>query len=82
MMRTKLTKVLSLRQAPFLKFHIDEDLKKELAVLDLLRKVAEGERASCDRQARRRRRRGRRRPRGERRADGRRDNGQPTTDTP
>ena len=41
MMRTKLTKVLSLRQAPFLKFHIDEALKKEIAVLDLLRKVRE-----------------------------------------
>jgi len=40
-MRTKLTKVLSLRQAPFLKFHIDEGLKKEMAVLDLLRKVRE-----------------------------------------
>ena len=41
MMRTKLTKVLSLRQAPYLKFHIDEALKKEIAVLDLLRKVRE-----------------------------------------
>ncbi len=41
MMRTKLTKVLSLRQAPYLKFHIDEGLKKEIAVLDLLRKVRE-----------------------------------------
>ena len=28
MMRTRLTKDLSLRQAPFLKFHLDEDLKK------------------------------------------------------
>jgi ribosome-binding factor A len=41
MMRTKLTKVLSLRQAPYLKFHIDENLKREIAVLDLLRKVRE-----------------------------------------
>jgi ribosome-binding factor A len=41
MMRTKMTKVLSLRQAPYLKFHIDEQLKKEIAVLDLLRKVRE-----------------------------------------
>jgi ribosome-binding factor A len=40
-MRTKLTKVLSLRQAPFLKFHIDEGLKKELAVLDAIRKANE-----------------------------------------
>ena len=38
-MRTKLTKSLTLRQAPFLKFHIDENLKKELAVQDLLAKV-------------------------------------------
>ncbi len=41
MMRTKLTKVLTLRVAPFLKFHFDENLKKEMAVLDLLRKVQE-----------------------------------------
>ncbi len=41
MMRTKLTKVLSLRQAPYLKFHIDEGLKREMTVLDLLRKVRE-----------------------------------------
>jgi ribosome-binding factor A len=39
LMRTRLTKMLSLRQSPFLKFHIDENLKKELAVLDLLDKV-------------------------------------------
>ncbi len=39
MMRTKLTKLLSLRQAPYLKFHLDEQLKKEMAVLELLRKV-------------------------------------------
>ena len=48
MMRTKLTKVLSLRQAPFLKFHIDEDLKKELALQEVLQKVAE-ENAELDR---------------------------------
>jgi ribosome-binding factor A len=41
MMRTKLTKSLSLRVAPFLKFHIDENLRKELAVLDLIRKAGE-----------------------------------------
>ncbi len=40
MMRTRLTKDLSLRQAPFLKFHLDEDLKKELAVMQLLDQVA------------------------------------------
>jgi ribosome-binding factor A len=43
-MRTRLTKVLSLRQAPFLKFHIDEGLKKELAVLDAIRKANEEDR--------------------------------------
>jgi ribosome-binding factor A len=48
LMRTKLTKQLTLRQAPFLKFHIDEGLKKELAVLDLLDRVAK-ENAEIDR---------------------------------
>ena len=48
MMRTKLTKVLTLRVAPFLKFHMDENLKRELEVLDLLRKVSE-ENAELDR---------------------------------
>ncbi len=41
MMRSKLTKMLSMRQSPFIKFHIDENLKREIAVLDLLRKVKE-----------------------------------------
>src|SRR5215211_6202549 len=41
MMRTKLTKLLSLRQSPYLKFHIDENLKKELAVLDAIRRANE-----------------------------------------
>jgi ribosome-binding factor A len=48
MMRSKLTKALTLRVAPYLKFHMDENLKKELAVLDLLRKVSE-ENAELDR---------------------------------
>lgn len=48
MMRTKLTKVLTLRVAPFIKFHFDENLKRELEVLDLLRKVSE-ENAELDR---------------------------------
>ena len=48
MMRTKLTKFLSLRQSPYLKFHIDENLKKEIAVLETLRLVAE-ENAELDR---------------------------------
>src|SRR5215203_5141337 len=40
-MRTRLTKVLSIRSAPFLKFHIDEGLRKELSVLDAIRKANE-----------------------------------------
>src|SRR5690242_21860630 len=48
MMRTKLTKSLSLRVAPFIKFHLDENLKKELEMMDLLRKV-EDENAELDR---------------------------------
>jgi hypothetical protein len=40
--------MLSLRVAPFLKFHIDENLKKELAMMDLLDKVAR-ENAEIDR---------------------------------
>src|SRR5690349_7105423 len=48
LMRTKLTKALTLRVAPFIKFHIDEDLKKELAMEELLRKVAD-ENAELDR---------------------------------
>ena len=48
LMRTRLTKSLTVRQAPYLKFHIDEDLKRELAMMDLLRKVAE-ENAELDR---------------------------------
>ena len=47
-MRTKLTKSLTLRVAPFLKFHLDEDLKKELEVLSLLDQVAK-ENAELDR---------------------------------
>src|SRR3954469_17696536 len=41
LMRTKLTAAMTLRVAPYLKFHIDENLKKELEVQELLRKVAE-----------------------------------------
>lgn len=40
LMRARLTKVLSLRVAPYLKFHIDENLKKELAMLELLDRLA------------------------------------------
>src|SRR3954453_20289411 len=39
MMRAMLTRLLSIRQAPFLRFQIDEGLKKELAGLDLLEKA-------------------------------------------
>lgn len=38
-MRAKLTKILSIRQIPYLRFHIDEQLKKELDILSLLDKV-------------------------------------------
>ena len=48
MMRAKLTRAMQLRQSPFLRFQMDEQLKKEIAVLDLLRKVAE-ENAEIDR---------------------------------
>jgi ribosome-binding factor A len=49
MMRSKLTKAMSMRTIPYLKFHLDENLKKEMAVLDLLRKVSE-ENAQRDRE--------------------------------
>ena len=48
LMRTKLTAAMTLRVAPYLKFHLDENLKKELEVLELLRKVSE-ENAELDR---------------------------------
>ncbi|HXE51695.1 MAG TPA: 30S ribosome-binding factor RbfA [Tepidisphaeraceae bacterium] len=40
MMRTKLTKALSIRQVPFLRFHIDEQLKKEIELLNLIDQAA------------------------------------------
>lgn len=48
MMRGRLTKSLSLRVAPYIKFHIDENLKKEIEVLELIRKANE-ELAEADR---------------------------------
>jgi len=51
MMRAKLTKSLSIRVAPFLKFHIDEGLKKELAVLDAIRKATEEDRQRAEESA-------------------------------
>lgn len=40
-MRTKLTRSLSIRQTPYLRFHLDEQLKKEMDILNLLDKVHE-----------------------------------------
>lgn len=48
LMRSKLTRQMTLRIAPYLKFHLDEDLKKELALQELLQKVAD-ENAELDR---------------------------------
>ena len=48
LMRTRLTHEMTLRVAPFLKFHLDENLKKELELMDALRKVQE-ENAELDR---------------------------------
>lgn len=38
-MRTKLTKSLSIRQTPYLRFHLDEQLKKELNLLSIIDQV-------------------------------------------
>jgi len=48
LMRTRLTKALTIRQVPFIRFHMDEDLKRELELLGLLAKVA-AENAESDR---------------------------------
>ena len=48
LMRTRLTGALYIRQAPYLRFHLDEKLRKELEVQALLQKVAE-ENAEIDR---------------------------------
>ena len=39
MMRSRLAEMMELRQVPYLKFRLDEELKKEREVLDLLRKI-------------------------------------------
>ncbi|HUB25633.1 MAG TPA: 30S ribosome-binding factor RbfA [Tepidisphaeraceae bacterium] len=39
LMRSKLTQSLDLRTTPYLKFHFDEQLKKELGVLEALRRI-------------------------------------------
>jgi ribosome-binding factor A len=49
LMRTRLTSAMTLRVAPYLKFHIDENLKKELEVMELIRKASE-ESAELERQ--------------------------------
>lgn len=43
LMREKLRKSLPMRTIPFLKFHIDEALKKELTVLELIDKAVKEE---------------------------------------
>ncbi len=45
MLRAKLTRSLSLRQSPFLKFHLDENLRRELDTLEAIRKANEEDRA-------------------------------------
>lgn len=39
LMRSKLAKSLTLRSPPYLKFHLDEQLKKEMGVLEALRLI-------------------------------------------
>jgi ribosome-binding factor A len=48
LMRTRLTKSLSIRQTPFIRFHLDEQAKKEIEILGLLHKISE-ENAETDR---------------------------------
>ncbi|HEX8914743.1 MAG TPA: 30S ribosome-binding factor RbfA [Humisphaera sp.] len=54
LMRSRLTKSLSLRQAPFLRFALDEGLKKEMEVLEVLdrlrreREAAEAAKAAAE----------------------------------
>lgn len=48
LMRSRLNKILSIRVTPFLKFHLDEQLRKELAVLEALR-LANEESAEMER---------------------------------
>lgn len=46
MMRSRLAEMMELRQVPYLKFQIDEELKKEREVLDLLRKIEDERQAN------------------------------------
>ena len=41
LMRTRLTKALTIRQAPYIKFHLDENARKEIEILELIRKAAD-----------------------------------------
>ncbi len=41
MMRSRLAEMMELRQVPYLKFRLDEELKREREVLDILRKIQE-----------------------------------------
>src|SRR5512133_2562825 len=41
MMRSRLAEMMELRQVPYLKYHIDENHKKELEVLEILRRIEE-----------------------------------------
>lgn len=40
LMRAKLTDAMTLRIAPYLKFHLDENIKKEIEMQELLHKIA------------------------------------------
>lgn len=40
LMRTRLTRLIDIRQVPFLRFHMDENLRKEIEVLELLDRLA------------------------------------------
>ncbi len=39
LMRTRLTKSLSIRQAPFLRFHLDDQLRREMEVLEAINRA-------------------------------------------
>lgn len=45
MIRTRMAKMLDIRQMPFIRFHVDEGMKKEIEMLELLHKI-EQERAA------------------------------------
>lgn len=49
LLRSRLTQEMTLRVAPFLKFHLDDQLKKELEMMELLGRIS-AENAELDRQ--------------------------------